>query len=728
MARGVSSAMHTRRSHPWQLARPTALGSRPAPVGVNTTTVVCRATGGPDQQEKGATSGQKTREKEEQAARGSKEGQPDSVGDDGSSVGSSGNGSSGDGSQAEGQKQQHAEGGQQPAPLPPGKPDAKRDEDDARLLTALSAAETTQQEEGEGLRRLLPRMSRFELNRLLELLVEYGGVFGTAAVAIGLLTNVDPFGGFHWDQSDIITGLLVFAPVLALDLVLTLPDFSSSPEEAKQTMRLFVKPELLDRLQIEQRKLDTEKALAEAAAAVAASAAAAAAVAAETSGSGAPAAASPGAPLPGTSSGRGKIERGVSRGGGSVGDGLYVSITELAAAAPLTGAATSTRKLKLALEMLQEFYLRNNPTAIMAPATELFVILVSCLADEMLYRAVLLTLAGAWVRDRMVEGGADDVLALPVVGQVDTLSAGAWTALSIGIAGGVAAFTLRALREAAIVAKAQEMGKRAAAAAAEAEQKQRKPRALPGWEAAAAATAVKSSSSASAKLPPDLVSEVAMQLSGSLGSLNATVWALEGAREVLQVAASGTAFILTSNLAAPYAGSVVVQVVFSACQRLMLERKIMRRRTQASQLLEKRRALAAAAADRALAELAAEAGVVKAEAGVGKAEADAAQAAEGVAEAAAAKAAAEEAEAGAGAAGLGTGTGEAGAEAGEGEDRALETGSTGATGAAEGTGSDDDAPLHAAAAEFDAGVSGEGAGGGCGQAADGGPEAPKPRE
>eukprot|EP00955_Chlamydomonas_euryale_P085423 364100-Chlamydomonas_euryale.AAC.1 len=134
--------------------------------------------------------------------------------------------------------------------------------------------------------------------------------------------------------------------------------------------------------------------------------------------------------------------------------------------------------------------------------------------------------------------------------------------------------------------------------AAKQEEKRRRPKALPGWEPPTSSK----SASAEKELPPDLVAEIALQLSSSLASLNATVWTLEGVREVAQVTASGTAFILTSNLAAPYSGAVLVQIVFSACQRLMLDRKVQRRRDQAVQLLESKRARAAAAAEGALKE------------------------------------------------------------------------------------------------------------------------------
>ena len=41
-------------------------------------------------------------------------------------------------------------------------------------------------------------ISMRELTGLLTLLVEYGGKYGTAAVALGYFLHVDPFGSFHW--------------------------------------------------------------------------------------------------------------------------------------------------------------------------------------------------------------------------------------------------------------------------------------------------------------------------------------------------------------------------------------------------------------------------------------------------------------------------------------------------------------------------------------------------
>jgi hypothetical protein len=52
----------------------------------------------------------------------------------------------------------------------------------------------------------------------------------------------------------------------------------------------------------------------------------------------------------------------------------------------------------VALELLQQVYTRANPGIGLSPVAELGVVAVAVLADEMLYRAVGLTLLGLWVR------------------------------------------------------------------------------------------------------------------------------------------------------------------------------------------------------------------------------------------------------------------------------------------------------------------------------------------
>ncbi|KIY91981.1 hypothetical protein MNEG_15982, partial [Monoraphidium neglectum] len=56
-----------------------------------------------------------------------------------------------------------------------------------------------------------------QLRRLVALLVEYGGVYGTAACLFGFFLKIDPFGGFHWEPQDALLGVKLFAPLLVFD-------------------------------------------------------------------------------------------------------------------------------------------------------------------------------------------------------------------------------------------------------------------------------------------------------------------------------------------------------------------------------------------------------------------------------------------------------------------------------------------------------------------------------
>lgn len=61
----------------------------------------------------------------------------------------------------------------------------------------------------------------------LVLLVQYGGIYGTAAVVLGAITGVPAFGpgGVRWEAGDVGLGLALMAPALALDALVGLPDW-----------------------------------------------------------------------------------------------------------------------------------------------------------------------------------------------------------------------------------------------------------------------------------------------------------------------------------------------------------------------------------------------------------------------------------------------------------------------------------------------------------------------
>lgn len=190
--------------------------------------------------------------------------------------------------------------------------------------------------------------------RLLALLVEFGGVYGTAACVLGYLLKLDPFGAFHWDAADVLVGLQLYAPLLALDAAVMAPDYSARDEQAEQVARLF---------------FGADARLADA-------------------GMGQ----EPGA---GNSGGGG----GGAGASGSSGQGVDGSDQKAGAAdVPLLLRA------QVALELLQSFSVRSNPCIELPVWQDLAVSSVAALADEMLYRAVALTFLAAWLRCEMAGG------------------------------------------------------------------------------------------------------------------------------------------------------------------------------------------------------------------------------------------------------------------------------------------------------------------------------------
>lgn len=56
--------------------------------------------------------------------------------------------------------------------------------------------------------------------------------------------QVDAFGGFHWSNDDIATGLAAFVPLMMLDAALMLPDYSVDPKEARTVSNVILGDEL----------------------------------------------------------------------------------------------------------------------------------------------------------------------------------------------------------------------------------------------------------------------------------------------------------------------------------------------------------------------------------------------------------------------------------------------------------------------------------------------------
>ncbi|GBF89787.1 hypothetical protein Rsub_02957 [Raphidocelis subcapitata] len=313
-----------------------------------------------------------------------------------------------------------------------------------------------------------------QLRRLLVLLVEYGGVYGTAASLLGYFLHIDPFGNFHAAADDALLGLRLYAPLLLFDALVMVPDYAPKEEQADAVNRIFFGP------------------------------AAALRSALEKGGGGADAPAA---------------------GGG-------------AAAAPVPEPSPLLRA-QLSLELLQSFQTRANPTMGLSVWSEGAVAAVAALADEMLYRAVALTFLAGWLKDRFFEAGFDDDVAL--AGRtLPTSEFAQYSAMAVVAALGVAGFAAKAYQERRTVERMQIL-----TSSGKADEK---------------AEAIKA------------------QLIASMGWQNQIIYAVEGVREVALGVASGLSFVWTGNLAAPYAGALIMQLLFSQYQRASLDRQRRRRR------------------------------------------------------------------------------------------------------------------------------------------------------
>lgn len=400
-----------------------------------------------------------------------------------------------------------------------------------------------------------------QLRQLLALLTEFGGKLGTAAVVIAWFTHIDPFGDLHWDAAQVQFGLATFLPLMLFDAALMLPDYSISDlDEQRQVTGMFVgQPELLSGSTPPPPSSSSGEA-------------AGAAGSEDSTANSSTSSSSDGA-----SSSRDKtaaadaearrmadiIEKAAA---GASPDAPLVIMQKQPQQAAADSSSSSKGslnpllRLRVSMGLLQQVYTRANPGIGLSPAAELLVVLVATLADEMLYRAVALTLLGLWLRDRLFEAGFDDDVSVSWLGQavqMPTSEYSQYLAVAVVAGLGVAGFTLGALREVQKLQKMQVVDRE-------------------GNADSPAAQALKS------------------QLVSNLGAQNVSLYAVEGLREVTASVMAGIAYVTTHNLAAPMAGSVVVQTLFSLYQRISLERVKTKRAAMKEKVMARQQKLEAA--------------------------------------------------------------------------------------------------------------------------------------
>jgi hypothetical protein len=463
------------------------------------------------------------------------------------------------------------------------------------------------------------------------------------------MPGIDLFGGFHWDAADVSLALKLMLPVYGLNLLIMLPNYSSwkLPEVTAESQAAMV--EAIAKWSARKGSkgssggsagADASAAAREQAAAAAGVAAAAGEAPAAEAAAASQAAAEPTNHLPAE-----QTTDVASSAPAAAGDAALASSSSssssVATAEASTAASTATpgsssskaedswfskqlkspavMRMRDALYMAQGHYLSINPAVVLPLPLQATVLLVDCLAAELLYRSVALQLAGGWIGDRMVEAGADDVLesllaGLPVLpthasGQlvaVALLSA-AWGVvvlrnmqrmarrpqLMLGAQGRQAAGQLltdlqeKHRRQQQQQQQQQQQHKDAGSSSSstgasqpdskapsspkdQQQQQDSASRAAADW-AVAAAKAAAGAQQQQQQGGPTLEPQWSRRIPSTLSGL-ALSQLVQGARDIGQMTALGLSFVLTGNLAAPFTAAVVNQALMSALQKRGLER------------------------------------------------------------------------------------------------------------------------------------------------------------
>jgi hypothetical protein len=235
-------------------------------------------------------------------------------------------------------------------------------------------------------------------------------VYGTIACLVAYFTHLDPFGNLHWDTQDVLLGLQLFAPLLVLDALLMLPDYSLEQDEAKAVLGdLTLSPvtTLLPKEPSDTAPTAPSSSSSSSSTTTSSSKlegpaeqVPASTTTTTTSSSSSSPAVAPVTPPAAASATTSSDASDATTSGPQ-------DPSPTPASPPTTTTTTSSSappppppllQARLTLELLQQFYTRVNPGRSLHPAGELLVVGVASLADEMLYRAVALTLLARWVR------------------------------------------------------------------------------------------------------------------------------------------------------------------------------------------------------------------------------------------------------------------------------------------------------------------------------------------
>jgi len=447
---------------------------------------------------------------------------------------------------------------------------------------------------------------RRELNLLLRLIVQYPAVRGSIAVALGYWVNIDPWGTFRFDSEAIAIGCALAIVPSLMDMIILLPNWE--PERTTRTMNLKMPRDVAEKLQGGSIKiLDTQDGTTTTAVAtqdgittaIASQGGIATAVstqddittavatpeAKEEEESADDTAPAPYAAAPTASTTESLLD---SMLGLNTESTIAVDTDTKTATSVLTSDAEPSNQeerpqqqqpafsnmvdverkmtvradqhpLRDALQSLQMSRVVSNIGRSLSPPSEALLLFLVHVSEEMLYRGVILVLAVRWCTDNLYYAGVEESVVLTGTGlelappQVGAILGG--VGLTVGAVGLLVQKELFPLR---LLDATKEQLENFV------EDRKKGSDGTPAGES-------KNQSVEDAKM----VEKNKQAVVGMIERLSSGVvikqrWmvAVEATVEFLQWSTLSASFLLTGNILAPIAGSVVNDAIYSACQRV----------------------------------------------------------------------------------------------------------------------------------------------------------------
>lgn len=384
-----------------------------------------------------------------------------------------------------------------------------------------------------------------ELNTLLRLIVAYPATRGTIAVALGYLINCDPLETLKWSPDAVTTGLLFAIPVIMCDAFTMLPDWE--PKRISKKIKLLVPRVVVERLNAgkETKQIADIK---------------------DSTSTSTSSSSSNGSSNSNAISGEAKRttelreddqndSNSATNSQESV-NSIPEGMVEIEREVSVSG---DVPPLQQALYTLQMNSVLNNRGRALSPWSELFLLILVHVSEEMLYRGLLLSVVIRWLTENLYYAGVEEnveffgglTLALPQVGAVTG-------ATGVSLAA-VALLLRRYLNPLLVLNQAAEKfnkdGENEQLSSKRKSSASEQPNSINGN-------------------PPDNSEVLAALEKARLGILQQHRWtiALEASNELLHWATASASFLLAGNIIAPISGSIASDIFYSYCQRVKLEK------------------------------------------------------------------------------------------------------------------------------------------------------------